>query len=207
MSYKFNFDLTRIPKELFDEAYQLISENSSKRKINSISKNMVKKYNIDKNLEINNSEAIMLVKDIIDVQINNKLLNKYFKKTKNRALFLPHCCRKFMDSNCKASFKSETSSYECNHCSDDCIVSQATKYAKIHGYDVYILPGASCISKIFNKQCYEGIVGIACMDEIKLAKKSLFKLKIPSQAVPLLKNGCSNTFFNLNYLIEIFNSN
>ena len=81
-----------------------------------------------------------------------------------------------MDSNCKAAFKLDTSSYECKHCSKDCMVSQATSYAKKEGYDVYVLPGASCLSKIFEKKRYEGIVGVACTDEIKLAIKTLMKL-------------------------------
>ena len=85
----------------------------------------------------------------------------------------------------------------------DCMVSQATKYAKKEGYDVYILPGASCLSKIFQKERYEGIVGIACTDEIKLAVKSLMKLKIPCEAIPLLKNRCSGTKFNFENLKNI----
>ena len=105
-----------------------------------------------------------------------------------------------MDSNCKAVFKQETASYECKHCSSDCMVSQATKYAKQEGYDVYVLPGASCVSKIFQKQRYEAIVGVACTDEIKLATESLTKLKIPSQAIPLLKNGCAGTIFSFKTL-------
>ena len=83
------------------------------------------------------------------------------------------------------------------------MVSQATSYAKKESYDVYILPGASCLSKIFNKKRYEGIIGVACTDEIKLASKSILKLKIPSQAIPLLKNGCAGTIFDFTTLKDI----
>ena len=108
-----------------------------------------------------------------------------------------------MDSQCKATFNQETSSYACTHCSKDCLVSQATIYAKKKDYDVYVLPGASCVSKILDKHSYGAIVGIACTDEIKMAAKSLLKLKIPIQTIPLLKNGCSCTTFSINSLIDV----
>jgi uncharacterized protein len=63
-----------------------------------------------------------------------------------------------MDSNCKAEFKPETSTYICKHCSKDCMVSQATKFAKKENYDVFVLPGRSCVGKIFEKYVYDGEV-------------------------------------------------
>ena len=203
MAYKFNFDLTKIPNNLFEETYELVMKKTFNINTNKTAKKIVKKYKVDNLLNLPFPEAVTVIKDIIEVQKNNALLKNHFKRTNARALFLPHCCRKPMDSNCKAAFKSETSSYECVHCSPDCIVSQATTIAKQYNYDVYVLPGGSCISKIFAQHCYEGIIGVACMDEIKMAKQSLIELKIISQAVPLLKNGCANTHFNLSSLLDI----
>jgi hypothetical protein len=50
---------------------------------------------------------------------------------------------------------------------------------------------------------YEGIVGVACGDELKIAGKVLGQMNIAGQAVPLLKNGCANTYFNLETLLKI----
>ena len=108
-----------------------------------------------------------------------------------------------MDSNCKAEFNPETSSYVCRHCSKDCIINQATKLAEKEDYDVYILPGASCLRKIFENNYYEGLIGIACTDELKLAREKLNNLKIPAQGIPLIKNGCSETRFNFETLQRI----
>jgi hypothetical protein len=203
MAYKFTFDLTKIPKKLFDEIEITVNNGLKKKDITSISKNLVKKFSIDALTGLNSAEARNLIEDIIEIQKNNQLLKKHFHKGNDKALFLPHCCRKYMDSNCKAIFQPETSSYTCAHCSKDCMVSQATNYAKQVGYDVYVLPGGSCVSKIFEKHTYDAVVGIACTDEIKLAAKSLLKLRIPSQAIPLLKNGCSFTSFSIDMLISI----
>ena len=108
-----------------------------------------------------------------------------------------------MDSRCKADFNPETSSYICNHCSRDCTINQATKLAKKENYDVYISAGASCVRKILQKNAYEGIVGVACTEELKLATKIFDQCKITPQGVPLIKNGCSETLLNFENLKRI----
>jgi hypothetical protein len=203
MAYKFTFDLTKIPEKLFDEINALLDKRISKKDICPISENLVCKFNIDSLTGLSQHDAKMLIQDMIEIQLKNQSLKDHFSKKNNKALFLPHCCRKHMDSQCKARFNPETSSYACTHCSKDCLVSQATKYAKEQAYDVYVLPGASCVSKILDKHSYGAIVGIACTDEIKMAAKSLLKLKIPIQTIPLLKNGCSSTTFSINSLIDV----
>ena len=203
MAYNFNFDLTKLPQKIFDEINSILDKKITKKDICPISEDLVCKFNIDSITGLSYDESKKLIEDVIDIQLHNKTLKKYFLKKNNKALFLPHCCRKYMDSQCKASFNPETSSYSCNHCAKDCLVSQATDIAKEKNYDVYVLPGASCVGKIFDKHDYEAIIGIACTDEIKMAAKSLFKMKIPIQTIPLLKNGCSSTTFSIQSLIDI----
>jgi len=50
---------------------------------------------------------------------------------------------------------------------------------------------------------YEGVVGVACGEEIKLGGEILAKMGIPGQAVPLIKNGCANTIFSLENLLNV----
>ncbi len=86
-----------------------------------------------------------------------------------------------MDSRCKARF--DGISYYCRECSKDCLIRKAKKLVE-KGYD--------------------GIFGVACSNEIKLGVKMLKKYKhIAIQALPLLKNGCSKTIFDLNLLKEM----
>ena len=203
MAYKFTFDLTKLPEKLFDEINCYLEKRIAKKDICPISENLVCKFNIDALTGLSKQDAKMLIQDMIEIQMKNKSLKDRFLKKNDKALFLPHCCRKHMDSQCKATFNPETSSYACTHCSPDCLVSQATIYAKEKDYDVYVLPGASCVSKILDKHSYGAIVGIACTDEIKMAAKALLKLKIPIQTIPLLKNGCSSTTFSLNSLMDV----
>lgn len=203
MAYKFTFDLSKLPKELLEETTRFCENKKMGQKSENVAKKFVEKFKVDRLTGLSSDESSTIIEDIIDIQLKNKIFKKFFRIADKKALFLPHCCRKYMDSNCKAEFKTDTSSYICTHCSKDCMASQATVLAKKEGYDVYILPGASCISKIFEKKRYGGIVGVACTDEIKLAMKSVMKLKIPSQAVPLIKNGCAGTIFNFENLKSI----
>jgi hypothetical protein len=107
-----------------------------------------------------------------------------------------------MDGRCKAVFDASLPSYACAHCSPDCLINKADCLAKKKGYDVYILPGASCVPKILKAAKYEGIVGVACGGEIKLSGEVLSGMDVAGQAIPLLKNGCANTFFNIETLMK-----
>ena len=49
-------------------------------------------------------------------------------------------------------------------------------------------------------QMYEGVVGVACCEEINLARELLKNSRIVIQAIPLIKNGCAHTSFNMETL-------
>ncbi|MEM3823813.1 MAG: DUF116 domain-containing protein [Candidatus Bathyarchaeia archaeon] len=203
MPYKFTFDLSRIPRFFFTEVAKISYEKRMHRKVGDTLQDIVRKFKIEELTGLNLSEAIHLLEDLVDMEARNFLEKEKFKKTKKRAIFLPHCSRKFMDSRCKARFEENIPSYICAHCSLDCLISRATCIAEKRGYDVYILPGGSCVSKILKLKRYEGIIGVACGEELKLAGEVLTQMGIAGQAVPLLKNGCANTFFNIETLLKV----
>lgn len=83
------------------------------------------------------------------------------------------------------------------------MIGQATLVGEERGYDVYVLPGGSCISGILQKGHYEALVGVACGEEIKLAEGLLKKTGLPGQSVPLMKNGCADTKFDIEALKRV----
>jgi len=197
MSYEFTFDLSKISQSLFSDISEFTQKGRVHLRMGNMARTLVNKFNIAKLTGLPVADSITVIEDLIDVQTKNNMYKKHFIKSNKRAVFLPHCCRKHMDSKCKAKFDPETTSYICSYCSEDCIVCQATKIAKKENYDVYVLPGASCVRNILKNKSYDGIVGVACTDELRLASKILNNVKIPGQAIPLIKNGCSRTQFNL----------
>jgi hypothetical protein len=76
------------------------------------------------------------------------------------------------------------------------------RIAREKGYDVYVLSGGSCMPNILKQKKYEGVVGVACGAEVLMSGEWLSSMGMPWQSVPLLKNGCANTFFNMETLIK-----
>ena len=203
MPYRFTFDLSRIPRFFFTEVTRAAYERGMHRRVGKTVQEIIGKFKIQEATGLNLSDAVALLEDLIDVQARNLIERERFIQTKRRALLLPHCSRKFMDNRCKASFDPKIPSYVCAHCSPDCQIGKAELLAKKKGYDVYILPGGSCIPKILNANHYEGIIGVACGEEIRTGGEALKAMNISGQTVPLIKNGCANTAFNIESLSKI----
>ena len=207
MSYAFTFDLSKLSQAIFKDIAKISEKDKLNEKLGTMAHNLVKKFNIDKHTGLPISDSITVIEDLINVNLKNSVQKEQFLHTQKRALFLPHCCRKYMDSRCHATFDTTTSTYTCNHCSTDCLVHQATVLSVQRNYDIYVLPGASCVRKIFQKKHYDGVIGVACTDELKLASAILEQHNIHAQGIPLIKNGCSETRFNFEILEQILTYN
>ena len=200
MSYSFNYDLGKLPREFFRDVAKAIDKKKLHKKAGNVSKTIVKRFGVDKLLGIQVEDAISIVEDLIEVNLNNAINRDKFKGKKEKVLLLPHCCRKYMDSRCKAKVNEEVSSYLCAHCSEDCLANKATKLGEAKGYRVFILPGGSCIKKILDKIDCDAVLGVACPEELKLGIKFVKSKNKIVKTVPLTKNGCLNTEFNLESL-------
>jgi len=200
MPYKFSFDLSSISKSFFKELARVAAKRKLHKRLGMKARHLSDKFKLTEITGLDVPDALQLVEDLVDVYVQNVSERERFEKTKKRALFLPHCSRKYMDNQCKASFNSEIPTYKCGHCSEDCLVNKATKLGEKRGYDVYVLPGGSCILDILKRNKYEGVVGVACGQEMKLGGEGLKQMGLAGQAVPLIKNGCANTSFSLQSL-------
>jgi hypothetical protein len=202
MPYKFTFDLSKIPRFFFVEIAKIGYQGAMHERVGRTLQHVIKKFKIQEATGLNLSDTITLLQDLIDMQAVNLIAREKFVKTKRRALFLPHCSRKYMDKRCKASFDPAVPTYICAHCSRDCPVGEAVLFAEKKGYDVYIVPGGSCIPRILKAKNYEGVVGVACGEEVKAGMGLLKSMDVCGQSVPLIKNGCANTAFNRETLFK-----
>jgi uncharacterized protein len=203
MPYKFTFDLSTVPRFFFTELTLISYQKGMHKAFLKTAHDLIIKFRIQEATGLNLNDAVALLEDLIDLQAINTMERHKFLQTKRRALFLPHCCRKYMDSRCKALFNSEVPSYSCAHCSEDCLVNKADQFAKSKGYDVYVLPGGSCIPKILKATNYEGIVGVACGEEMRMMEHLLSSMEVAGQGIPLIKNGCASTIFNMETLAKV----
>jgi hypothetical protein len=203
MPYKFTFDLSSVPRFFFTELTVLSYQKGMHKKFLETAHDLIIKFHIQEATGLNLADAAVLLEDLIDLQAINSIQRSKFLETKKRALFLPHCSRKYMDSRCKAIFEPSIPTYTCAHCSEDCLVNKACQLASSRGYDVYVLPGGSCIPKILKTTHYEGIVGVACGEETKMMGHMLEGMNLAGQGIPLIKNGCASTIFNMDTLAKV----
>ncbi len=203
MPYKFTFDLSKIPRFFFKEIAMVSYQKDMHKKVGRTLHEIIRRFRIQEATGLNLSDVVLILEDFVEIQGRNFLEKDRFIKTRERALFLPHCSRKYMDSRCRAVFDPSIPSYICAHCSSDCLINKAVSFAEGKGYDVYILPGGSCIPRILKAKHYEGVVGVSCGEELKQGGELLRSMRIAGQAIPLVKNGCANTSFNLETLYSI----
>jgi hypothetical protein len=202
MAYSFNYDLTKLPRGFFKDIARIVEKRQLHKKFSAFSKQSVRKFRVDKLLGIQLEDAISIVEDLVDLQIKNLVHEERFRTAKEKILLVPHCCRKYMDWRCKADFDPEFASYFCNHCSEDCLAHHATELAEARGYKVFILPGGSCLKKICEQLHCDAVSGIACPEEIKLGISVAESSGMAVRGIPLTKNGCANTQFNIDTLRE-----
>jgi hypothetical protein len=203
MPYQFTFDLSKVPHFFFSEIARISYQKGMHKTLLNTLQDIIKKFRIQEATGLNLSDAVVLLQDFIDLQAVNLMERRKFLKSQKRVLLLPHCSRKYMDSRCKAFFDASVPSYTCAHCSEDCLVNKAESYAKKKGYDVYVVPGGSCILKILKQNPYEGVVGVACGEEVKMGVAALEHMTVGVQVIPLIKNGCANTAFNMKTLVNV----
>lgn len=203
MPYRFTFDLTIVPKKFFRELAVLVNSRSLHKKTGMVLRSLTEKFRLSEIMDLDVSDILLILEDLVDIYLKNLAYRESFIKSRKKVLFLPHCARKYVDYRCRADFDPLVPTYNCKKCSKDCQVNQAVEMARGLGYDVYVVPGGSCIPNIIKRFRYDGVVGVACGEEIKLASTYIEKAGIPAQGVPLLKNGCSNTRFNLSSLFRI----
>ncbi len=203
MPYKFTFDISKAPQHFFIELAVIGNQMGMQKVFEKTLQESIKKFRIQEITGLNIEDTAVLIQDLLKMQTLNLIQKQEFLHTKKRALFLPHCSRKYMDSRCQAVFDTDLTSYVCAHCSPDCLVNRTERIAKEKGYDVYVLSGGSCVPNILKHKKYEGVVGVACGPEVVMSGEKLSSMGLAWQSVPLLKNGCANTVFNLETLVKI----
>ncbi|MGA2681618.1 MAG: DUF116 domain-containing protein [Candidatus Bathyarchaeia archaeon] len=203
MPYKFTFDISKAPQHFFIELAVVSNQMGMQKVLEKTLQSLIRKFRIQEVSGLDIQDAVVLIQDLIKMQTLNLIQKQEFLRTGKRALLLPHCSRKYMDSRCKAVFDTNLTSYVCSHCSPDCYVNKAERIAREKGYDVYVLSGGSCMPNILKQRKYEGVVGVACGPEVVMSGEKLSSIGVAWQSVPLLKNGCANTIFNMETLVKV----
>src|SRR5665647_3598227 len=100
MPYKFTFDISKAPQHFFIELASIANQMGMQKVFSKTLKLLITKFRIQDVSGLDIQDAVVLIQDLLEIQILNLIQKQQFQQTKKRALFLPHCCRKYMDSQC-----------------------------------------------------------------------------------------------------------
>ena len=104
MPYKFTFDISKKKYHFFTEILIVGYQKGISKVFFKNLQGIIRKLRLQEATGFNLEDNIMIIQDLVDMNYLNLVQRKKFLQTKNRALFLPHCSRKYMDNRCKAIF-------------------------------------------------------------------------------------------------------
>ena len=137
--------------------------------------------------------------DFAVVMLNNALWERCLPSIPKdqRLLLLPFCLRN--QSQCQAP--RDDLGLICNECGA-CSIPNLSAVAEKIGMPVLVAESNSRVAEWVESGEIQAVVGVSCMDSLRSAFPAMFRFAIPGIAVPLTKDGCKDTAFDLSLLEE-----
>ena len=114
-----------------------------------------------------------------------------------RLLLLPHCARN--RETCKEEY--DAIGLLCAGCGG-CVLGGLKQEAEALGYKVLIAEGTPAVIQLALSGRADALLGVACMDSLERSFDRVMQLGIPHASVPLLRDGCVNTIFEVDVARE-----
>ena len=128
--------------------------------------------------------------NMVGAEIMNRAFSTDFRNTQATALLVPGCMRSRPDGECEAVKSPE--GLRCNGCLPGCSVHRLREMGKRRGFDVYIIPHASDLSRWSPAphRPRTGVVAAACVTTLVEGGWELKRYDAPAQCVMLEYSGC-----------------
>lgn len=136
-------------------------------------------------------------KDFITILINNELWRETVKQTpyERRFLLLPQC---FRDKEiCSAALVDI--GLLCNECGK-CPTGDLQDEADELNYVSLIAEGTTAVTKLLEQGKIDAVIGVSCMSVLERSFPYMANDAIPGIAIPLYKDGCENTKFDIDWV-------
>lgn len=137
--------------------------------------------------------------DFTAVMLNNALWETYLAAipTEQRLLLLPLCLRD--PSRCEAP--RDELGLICRQCGA-CNVPDLSEHAEKLGMPVLVAESSSRVVEWVESGEIQAVIGVSCMESLQKAFPAMLRFAVPGLAVPLTKDGCRDTEFDLPFLYE-----
>jgi geranylgeranyl pyrophosphate synthase len=115
-----------------------------------------------------------------------------------RILLLPQCLRSSTD--CQGEF--DALGLLCAECGK-CAIGTIQQEAERLGYAVLVAEGTTAVTTLLTRGDADAIIGVGCLHALEQSFEALTANAIPSLAIPLLRNECTDTVTELDWLFEL----
>jgi hypothetical protein len=132
---------------------------------------------------------------VLNNEINLSLLARV--PYEKRLLLLPRCLRD--EKACKGEF--DDIGLLCRRCGG-CAIDSLTEYAGQLGYSVLVAEGSPVVMGLIEAGGIEAVVGVSCLSMLEKVFPYMEAAAFPGVAVPLLYDGCAQTAFDVDWLME-----
>ncbi len=136
----------------------------------------------------------------VGIELRNKINMESFRKIppKDKIIVLPQCIRSI---RCPARLDPKIGiiCIKCGLCKFKEIKEIAEKY----GYRIFLVPGGRFVERIILNLKPKAAIGVACLKDLYRAMKEVNKHGIVAIGLPLAKEGCVETLFDINELIRL----
>ena len=114
-----------------------------------------------------------------------------------RLLLLPKCLRDARE--CPAKF--DEVGLLCEHCGR-CVIDDFKSQAQRLGYAVLIAEGSPVVMSLIEAGRIEAVIGASCLSVLEGVFPYMEAGAVPGLAIPLLRDGCANTYLDVDWLWE-----
>jgi geranylgeranyl diphosphate synthase, type II len=134
------------------------------------------------------------------VVLNNEINLSALAKVpyEKRLLLLSRCLRD--EKVCKGQF--DELGLLCRRCGG-CAIDSLTQYAGQLGYSVLVAEGSPVVMGLIEAGGVEAVIGISCLSMLEKVFPYMEAAAFPGVAVPLLYDGCAQTAFDIDWLLEL----
>lgn len=139
-------------------------------------------------------------RDYTAVVVNNEMWRPIVRRLpfQKRLLLLPQCLKH--SESCPATF--DEYGLLCRHCGR-CVIDSLSRQAEDLGYAVLIAEGSPVVMALIRTGQVEGIIGVSCLSVLERVFPYMEAGAVPGIAVPLLKDGCKDTRFDIDWITEV----
>ncbi len=137
--------------------------------------------------------------DYAAVLVNNEVWRETVAAIpyEKRLLLLPKCLRH--STECPASF--DDLGLLCEHCGR-CAIDDLKSQAEQLGYAVLVAEGSPVVMSLIETGRIEAVVGASCLSVLERVFPYMEAGAVPGVAIPLLRDGCTDTSVDLDWLWE-----